>query len=89
MQFHSAASANRADPALIEMPEQAHSSVIGLEAALGACREKALELELRLRSAEDRIQMQVSISQASFPAWTAIRPAHISAYYVYKCKRCM
>ena len=62
MQFHSASSACRADPAIVDVAAEsweAHSSVIGLEAALGACREKALELELRLRNAEDRMQLQV------------------------------
>ena len=29
-----------------------------LEAALGACREKALELELRLKNAEERMHLQ-------------------------------
>ena len=34
-----------------------------LEAALGACREKALELELRLKNAEERIHMQACTMQ--------------------------
>lgn len=34
-------------------------SRIELEAALGACREKALELELRLKNAEERMHLQV------------------------------
>lgn len=74
MRFTSPGAAARADPAIVaggpgglaenqrgtdsEEGGRPHNTV-ALEAALGACREKALELELRLRSAEQRIQMQV------------------------------
>jgi hypothetical protein len=66
--IQSPSAVRRADPAIMDRMapgedwEAAHgSSTIGLEAALGACREKALELELRLRSAEERIRLQVSL----------------------------
>ncbi|BDA49731.1 hypothetical protein COCOBI_14-3510 [Coccomyxa sp. Obi] len=73
MRFTSPGAAARADPAIVAggpgglaEKERGTGSIEGghphrtvaLEAALGACREKALELELRLRSAEQRIQMQ-------------------------------
>ena len=35
---------------------------VELEAALGACREKALELELRLKNAEERMHLQAGTS---------------------------
>ena len=70
MRFTSAGAAARADPAIVGPPgrelsggtdggERGAHSTVGLEAALGACREKALELELRLRAAEQRIHAQV------------------------------
>ena len=37
-------------------------SRVELEAALGACREKALELELRLKNAEERMHLQARIT---------------------------
>ncbi|KAK9905056.1 hypothetical protein WJX75_008769 [Coccomyxa subellipsoidea] len=71
MRFTSAGAAARADPAIVcarqgsagrdwgaDSGKRGAQSTVGLEAALGACREKALELELRLRAAEQRIQAQ-------------------------------
>ncbi len=73
MRFASAGAAARADPAIVGRTGGADSgdwgagggergahSTVALEAALSACREKALELELRLRAAEQRIREQVS-----------------------------
>lgn len=37
-------------------------SRVELEAALGACREKALELELRLKNAEERMHLQACLN---------------------------
>ena len=74
MHFTNPGAAARADPAIVagglggltekeqgsDCSEAGHlHSKVALEAALGACREKTLELELRLRSAEQRIQIQV------------------------------
>lgn len=80
MQFASAGASERADPAIVAagggspggggpaveyVEDWGTHSTVALEAALGACREKALELELRLRSAEQRIQSQVRMIEIS------------------------
>lgn len=80
MRFTSAGAAARADPAIVcarqgsagrdwgaDGGKQGAQSTVGLEAALGACQEKALELELRLRAAEQRIQAQVRAECRNVP----------------------